>query len=70
MNGHLLGSVDFEKDLGVIMDSELKFHIHTSSAIKKANKILDFIKKAFAYLNANMLPLRLQIHGKTTLGIW
>ena len=49
MNGNLLESVDSEKDFGVIMDSELKFHIHTSSAIKKANKILGLIKRTFVY---------------------
>ena len=57
MNGHLLENVNFEKDLGLIVDSELKFHIQTSSAIKKANKILGLIKKTFANLDANTLPL-------------
>ena len=57
MNGHLLKGVDSGKDLGVIMDSELTFHIHTSSAIKKANKILSLLKRAFANLDANTLPL-------------
>ena len=57
MNGHLLENVNFEKDLGVIMDSEHKFHIQTSSPIKKANKILGLIKKTFANLDANTLPL-------------
>ena len=61
MNGHLLESVDFEKDLGVIMDSERKFHFHTSSATK--NKILGLIKKTFAYLDA---AIALQVHGNTT----
>ena len=57
MNGYLLDNVDSKKDLGVIMDSELKFHIHASSAIKKANKILGLIKRTFANLDANTLPL-------------
>ena len=35
MNVNLLESVDFIKDLGVIMDSELEFHIHTSATIRK-----------------------------------
>ena len=29
-----------EKDLGVIMDNELKFHKHTAYAVKKASKML------------------------------
>ena len=31
---------DQEKDLGVIVDDELKFHMHTSSAIKMADQML------------------------------
>ena len=45
MNGYLLESVG------------LKFHIHTSSAIKKGNTILGLIKGTFANLDANALPL-------------
>ena len=67
INGHLLESMDSEKDLGVIMDSELKFHIHTSSAIKKANKILGLIKKTVANLDANTLPLHCMGHIKNSI---
>ena len=47
MNGHLLENVNFEKDLGVIMDSELKFHIQTSSAIKEGQQNPWFDQKNF-----------------------
>ena len=70
MNGHLLENVNFNKDLGVIMDSELKFHIQTSSAIKKANKILGLIKKTFANLDANTLPLLYKSMVRRPLRIW
>ena len=58
MNGKKLGKVVEEKDLGVIIDSELKFHKHTAAAVKKANMKLGMIKKSFACLDENvMLPL-------------
>ena len=58
MNGKKLGKVDEEKDLGVIIDSELKFHKQTAAAVKKANMKLGMIKKSFACLDENvMLPL-------------
>ena len=39
MNDHRLEAVRFERDLGVIVDDELKFHRHTT-ATKKAYQIL------------------------------
>ena len=43
MNGKQLEQVNDEKDLGVLIDDELKFHKHTAAAIKKANGILGII---------------------------
>ena len=57
MNGQKLEHIKEEKDLGVIVDSELKFHKQTSAAIKKANSRLGLIKKSFAVLDRNTLPL-------------
>ena len=37
MNGRILEKIDFENDLGVLMDTEIKFHQQTSSAVKKTN---------------------------------
>ena len=39
------------------MDSELKFHHQTSSAVKKANQILGLIKKTFAAKNEENVTL-------------
>ncbi len=47
LNGHDLEQVHQEKDLGVIIDDQLKFRTHTSNAINKSNKILAIIKKSF-----------------------
>ena len=57
MNGYTLEQVTEEKDLGIIIDNELKFHKHTAMAIKKANRILGLIKKSFVNLDTNSLPL-------------
>ena len=43
MNDHRLEAVRFERDLGVMVDDELKFHMHTATATKKANQILGII---------------------------
>ena len=47
MNGNTMK----KKDLGVIMDLDLKFHKQSASAIKKANVTLGLIKKSFALLD-------------------
>ena len=40
MNGHILEGVTMQKDLGIIVDKELKFHEQTAAAAKKANFFL------------------------------
>ena len=57
MKGKQLEYVNEEKDLGVLIDSELKFHKQTAAAVKKANCSLGLIKKSFARLDINTLPL-------------
>ena len=47
MNNVILETSDHEKDLGVIIDDNLKFHVHTAAAIKKANRVLGMMKKAY-----------------------
>ena len=39
MNGYTLEQVTEEKDIGIIIDYELKFYKHTAMDIKKANRI-------------------------------
>ena len=57
MAGRTLDDVDEEKDLGVLIDKELKFHRQTASAVKKASSSLGLIKKSFAFLDDEILPL-------------
>ena len=47
MNDHRREAVRLERDLGVIVDDELKFHRHTATDTKKANQILGIIKKSY-----------------------
>ena len=55
MNDHVMENVKEIKDLGVITDQKLKFHNHTSAAIKK-NSVLGLIKRSFAALDKTILP--------------
>ena len=57
MNGKSLDQVTEEKDLGVIIDNELKFHRQTATSVKKANRVLGIIKKSFSHLDESTLPL-------------
>ena len=56
MNGQCLEQVKQEKDLGIVIDDELKFHQQTAAAIKKANGVLGVIKRSFALLDETIVP--------------
>ena len=43
-----------EKDLGVTIDSELRFEEHISAKVNKANSIVGLIRRSFAYLNGDL----------------
>ena len=45
-----------EKDLGVIMDNELKFHKHIAYAVKKVSKILGLFRATFTCLDEITVP--------------
>ena len=47
MDGHCLEAVESEKDLGVIVDDELKFRKHAAAVTKKANQFLGTIKRTY-----------------------
>ena len=57
MAGRTLEQVEEEKDLGVLVDNQLKFHKQAAVATKKANSRLGLIKKSFALLDKKTLPL-------------
>ena len=41
MNGDVLESIPHEQYLGVVIDSQLQFHVHTAQAVAKAFKVLE-----------------------------
>ena len=55
MNGHTLEETDQEKDLGVIIDENLKFHVHTAAAAKNGNRMLGIIKKSYCTRDADTI---------------
>ena len=46
-----------EKDLGVVIDEQLKFKKQAATAISKANQILGIIRRSFELLDIQTLPL-------------
>ena len=50
MNSVTLESSHSERDLGIIIDSKLKFHQQTAAAVSKANQILGIIRRSFKCL--------------------
>ena len=52
---HTLDAVEEEVDLGVTVDSKLKFSKHIDLKISKANKLLGLIRHTFKFLSAETL---------------
>ena len=46
--------IDEEKDLGVIVDKQLKFQSHISYSVSKANRMLGLIKRSFKDMNQDV----------------
>ena len=47
LDGQILEAIESEKDLGVMVDDKLRFHVHTAFATKKANQMLGVIKRTY-----------------------
>ena len=52
----MLGTTDFEKDLGVLVDNKLKFSKHVEAQVCKANRILGIIR-SYQYLDSETMRL-------------
>ena len=50
MKNHVLEHVFEERDLGVVIDSQLTFDEHINQKIKKANAMVGLIRRTFTYL--------------------
>ena len=57
MRGVQLQKVSEERDLGVIMEEDLKFRKQAAAAVSKASQILAVIRRSFAILDSTTLPL-------------
>ncbi|MGE5822757.1 MAG: reverse transcriptase domain-containing protein [Nitrososphaerota archaeon] len=55
MNGMTLEEVNEERDLGVIIQSDLKCDIQCSKSVKSANRILGMIKRSFCNLDKEVV---------------
>ena len=55
--GEKVRVTESEKDLEVIVNSDLKFKDQVASAAKKANKTLKIIKRNFEYINKDALEV-------------
>ena len=55
LNGVQLSKVDQEKDLGVIISSDLKPQKHCKEVIKTANKLMGFIGRTFEYKSEKVI---------------
>lgn len=54
LHGNVLEHVFQEKDIGLIVDSELSFEQHISEKVMKANKIVGLIRRSFSYLSPKL----------------
>ena len=57
INGANMQNVDSEKDLGIMVDKKIKFHLHASQAVAKGFRMLGMIKRSFVNLNKTTIPL-------------
>ncbi len=57
MDGLTLDTVTEEKDLGLLIDEELKFHKHISATVSKSNQIQGIVKRTFDKLDKQPLPI-------------
>ena len=54
---HQLDKTLLEKDLGVYVDKDLEFTMHTIAKVNKAHQLLGYVRHTFRYLNKESLPL-------------
>ena len=57
LDGELMQEVREEKDLGIAIADNLKFHKQTAAAISKASQMLAVVRRSFANLDEVTLPL-------------
>ena len=56
LNGKTLQVASEEKDLGMIVDVELKFRRQAASAVNRASRVMAVIRRSFSLLDKTTLP--------------
>ena len=56
MGASTLETTTNEKDLGVIIDEQLKFHQHVTTAVNKASRMLGLVRATFTCLDETTIP--------------
>ena len=57
MKGTAMEEITVEKDLGVYIDSELKFRKQAAAAVSKASQVMAVIQRSFQLLDRSTLPM-------------
>ena len=57
MSGAIIEETSTEKDLGVHVDSDLKFRKQAATAVSKASQVMAVIRKSFQLIDKKTLPL-------------
>ena len=57
MKDNVLEEVTTEKDLGIDLDSELKFRKQAAAAVAKGNQMFVLIKRSFLSIHTDTLPM-------------
>ena len=74
LGGHILETVDEEKDLGVMIRKDLKASSPCAKIVKTANQILGMIKRTFTFkIKDNLLQLYkclVRPHSKYCMQAW
>jgi len=56
MRNTSLEAITEEKDLGVTVERDLKFHIHVFTAVNKASIMLGLVRATFTCIEETILP--------------
>ena len=67
MNGKQLAKVEQEKDLGVVISSDLKPSKQCSEVVKTANKLIGFIGRSFEFRTEEII---LNLYNALVRPIW
>ena len=67
LNRQRISSSDTVKDLGIIVDSKLKFHDQSASAAKKAIATANYIFKSFSFLNSHLFSILYKVFVRPNL---